>query len=250
MDADPKVIAQNLQDVRRRLDAAAQRSGRLPSTIRLIAVSKTFSADHVRAALGAGQLDFGENKVQEGLAKAGEIAGARWHLIGHLQSNKAKKTAAVFSAIHSVDSVELLNRIDVGAVEAGTAPEILIQADLAGEETKFGAPAADIPAIAHAALACRAARLAGLMLVPPWSENPEDVRPWFRQLRELRDRLVAGGLPAASLAQLSMGMSHDFEAAIEEGSTIVRVGTAIFGKRGQAGKTAQRAEDLISGPEA
>ncbi|HUF23496.1 MAG TPA: YggS family pyridoxal phosphate-dependent enzyme [Vicinamibacterales bacterium] len=227
------MIAANLQDVRRRIDAAAQRSGRPASSIRLIAVSKTFSADHVREAHAAGQIDFGENKVQEGLAKAAELAGSgiRWHLIGHLQSNKAKKAPAVFSAIHSVDSVELLQRIDAAAAEAGAAPEILIQADLAREATKFGAYAADIPAIAEAALACRAARLTGLMLVPPWSENPEDVRPWFRQLRELRDGLVAGGVPAASLAELSMGMSHDFEAAIEEGSTIVRVGTAIFGRR-------------------
>ena len=231
MDADPQVIARNLQDVRRRLDTAAQRSGRNPSSIRLIAVSKTFSADHVRAAMQAGQVDFGENKVQEGLTKAGEIAGARWHLIGHLQSNKAKKAAAAFSAIHSVDSVALLERIDAGAVEAGTTPEILIQADLAGEATKFGANPSEIPAIVQSALGCRAAKLRGLMVVPPWSDNPEDVRPWFRQLRELRDRLVADGAPAASLAELSMGMSHDFEAAIEEGSTIVRVGTAIFGKR-------------------
>lgn len=226
-------IALNLQDVRRRIDAAAQRSGRPSSSIRLIAVSKTFSADHVRAARAAGQIDFGENKVQEGLGKAAEVAdGAiRWHLIGHLQSNKARKAAAVFSAIHSVDGADLVRRIDAAALEAGTAPEILIQADLAREATKFGAYAADIPAIAEAALACRAARLTGLMIVPPWSDNPEDVRPWFRQLRELRDRLVADGVPAASLAELSMGMSHDFEAAIEEGSTIVRVGTAIFGRR-------------------
>ncbi|MEX2271660.1 MAG: YggS family pyridoxal phosphate-dependent enzyme [Vicinamibacterales bacterium] len=240
MAADPEVIAGNLRDVRRRIDAAAQRAGRPPSSIRLIAVSKTFSADHVRAAADAGQLDFGENKVQEGLTKAEALAapsgqtGAqpiRWHLIGHLQSNKAKKAAAVFSAIQSVDSIDLLRRIDAGAEAAGTRPEILIQADLAHESTKFGADPSEIPAMAEAALTCRAARLTGLMLVPPWSDNPEDVRPWFRQLRELRDRLVASGLPSASLAELSMGMSHDFEAAIEEGSTIVRVGTAIFGKR-------------------
>jgi uncharacterized pyridoxal phosphate-containing UPF0001 family protein len=137
----------------------------------------------------------------------------------------------VFSAIHSVDSVALVQRIEAGAAEAGTTPEILVQADLAGEATKFGAPAADIPSITQAALACRAARLTGLMLVPPWSDNPEEVRPWFRRLRELRDQLVRSGIPAASLGQLSMGMSHDFEAAIEEGSTIVRVGTAIFGRR-------------------
>lgn len=227
------MIAEHLQDVRRRIDAAAQRSNRPASSIRLIAVSKTFSADAVREAHAAGQIDFGENKVQEGIGKAEEIGGAaiRWHLIGHLQSNKAKKAATVFAAIHSIDSVELLRRVDAAAADAGTSPEILIQADLAGEATKFGAPEADIPAIVGAAAACRAARLTGLMIVPPWSDNPEDVRPWFRRLRELRDSLVAGGAPATSLAELSMGMSHDFEAAIEEGSTIVRVGTAIFGKR-------------------
>ena len=183
--------------------------------------------------MAAGHVDFGENKVQEGLSKA-EVIGASppsWHLIGHLQSNKAKKAAAVFSAIHSIDSVDLVRRIDAAAVEAGTAPDLYIQADLAGEATKFGASPSDIPAILESALACRAARLRGLMLVPPWSDNPEDARPWFRQLRELRDRLVQGGAPEASLAGLSMGMSHDFEAAIEEGSTMVRVGTAIFGKR-------------------
>ncbi len=229
---DFQFIARNLEDVRARVSAAAERSGRLPSSVRLLAVSKTFSADHVRAAMAAGQVDFGENKVQEGLSKAEVIgAGPRWHLIGHLQSNKAKKAAAVFSAIHSIDSVDLVRRIDAAAVEAGTAPDLYIQADLAGEAAKFGANPSDIPAIVESALQCRAATLRGLMLVPPWSDNPEDVRPWFRQLRELRDRLVQGGAPEASLAGLSMGMSHDFEAAIEEGSTMVRVGTAIFGKR-------------------
>lgn len=233
---DSLSIAQNIEDIRRRIHAAAERSGRPASSITLIAVSKTFSADHVRAALAAGQVDFGENKVQEGLGKAAEIAAdgspqPRWHLIGHLQSNKAKKAAAVFSAIHSVDSVDLVRRIDAAAAAAGTAPDLLIQADLAGESTKFGANPSGIPAIVQSALDCRAARLRGLMVVPPWSDNPEDVRPWFRRLRELRDGLVAAGTPASSLAELSMGMSHDFEAAIEEGSTMVRVGTAIFGKR-------------------
>jgi len=233
-------IARNLADVRARIDAAIARSGRSAESVRLIAVSKTFDADHVRAAMAAGQMDFGENKVQEGLAKAQVIAGdgseqPRWHLIGHLQSNKAKKAAATFASIQSVDSVDLVQRLDRAAAEAGTSPRLLIQADLAGEATKFGAPPADIPAIVEAALACRAATLGGLMVVPPWSDNPEDVRPWFRQLRELRDRLVADGVPASSLAELSMGMSHDFEAAIEEGSTLVRVGTAIFGRRPKPG---------------
>lgn len=231
--SDLQFIARNLEEVRARIGEAALRAGRGRDSVRLIAVSKTFSADHVRAAMAAGQIDFGENKVQEGLGKAAEVQNGpvRWHLIGHLQSNKAKKAAAAFSAIHSIDSVDLVKRIDAAAADAGTAPELLIQADLAGEATKFGANPTDIPAIVESALACRAARLRGLMLVPPWSDNPEDVRPWFRQLRELRDRLVEAGTPASSLAELSMGMSHDFEAAIEEGSTMVRVGTAIFGKR-------------------
>jgi PLP dependent protein len=226
-------IAANLQSVRSRLDAAARRVGRDPSTIRLIAVSKTFSADHVRAAHAAGQIDFGENKVQEGLQKIGETADMkiRWHLIGHLQSNKAKKAAAGFASIHSVDSIELLRKLDAAAADSGAAPELLVQVDLAREETKFGAAADEARRIFDAAVALRAARVTGLMLIPPWNEDQEQTRPWFIRLRELRDSWLADGVPPASLAQLSMGMSHDFEAAIEEGATMIRVGTAIFGKR-------------------
>ena len=227
-------IADNLQAVRARIEAAARRAGRDPAGITLIAVSKTFDSDHVRAAWEAGQREFGENKVQEAEQKTtatSGLAGARWHLIGHLQSNKAKKAAAIFSAVHSVDSVELVRRLDAAAAEQGTAPELLVQVDLAGEATKFGAGEPDIEAIAHAALAARAARLAGLMILPPWNENQEETRPWFVRLRQLRDRLISVGIPAASLRHLSMGMSHDFEAAIEEGATMVRVGTAIFGHR-------------------
>ena len=232
MASDPS-IATNLQSVRSRIDAAARRAGRDPDGIRLIAVSKTFGADRVRAAWEAGQRDFGENKVQEALQKIDETSDMeiRWHLIGHLQSNKARKAGPAFAAIHSIDSVDLLQRVDAAAAEQGAAPEVLIQVDLAGEETKFGAPEADVPAIARAAAACRAARLTGLMLLPPWSEYPEVARPYFRRLRELRDRLVADGIGRATLGELSMGMSHDFEVAIQEGATIVRVGTAIFGKR-------------------
>jgi pyridoxal phosphate enzyme (YggS family) len=226
-------IAENLSAVRSRIADAARRAGRDPSSITLIAVSKTFDADHVRAAWNAGQREFGENKVQEAeqkMAETGDLAGARWHLIGHLQSNKAKKTAG-FAAIHSIDSIELLRKVDAAAVERGARPDVLIQTDLAGEATKFGAAASDIDGIARAALDGRAVRLVGLMLLPPWNENPEETRPWFAGLRDLRDRLIAAGIPAAALAHLSMGMSHDFEAAIEEGATMVRVGTAIFGKR-------------------
>jgi pyridoxal phosphate enzyme (YggS family) len=226
-------IARNLQSVRSRLDAAARRASRDPSTIRLIAVSKTFSGEHVRAAYAAGQLDFGENKVQEGLQKIDGTADIkiRWHLIGHLQSNKAKKAATAFACIHSVDSVELLRKIDAAAADAGATPELLVQVDLAGEETKFGARAEDARRIVDAAGSLRAARVTGLMLIPPWNEDQEQTRPWFVRLRELRDSWLADGVAPGSLAQLSMGMSHDFEAAIEEGATMIRVGTAIFGKR-------------------
>ena len=226
-------IARNLQTVRSRLDAAARRADRDPTTVRLIAVSKTFSADAVRAAWSAGQIDFGENKVQEGLQKIEATADIkiRWHLIGHLQSNKAKKAATAFQCIHSIDSIELLKKVDAAAADAGAAPEILVQVDLAGETTKFGAAADVARRIVDATESLRAARMTGLMLIPPWNEDQEQTRPWFVKLRELRDQWVAEGLSATSLAQLSMGMSHDFEAAIEEGATMVRIGTAIFGKR-------------------
>ena len=226
-------IAENLSAVRNRIAEAARRAGRDPSSVTLIAVSKTFDAGHVRAAWEAGQRDFGENKVQEAELKMAETAsldGARWHLIGHLQSNKARKSAA-FAAIHSIDSLDLLRRVDAAAAERGTRPDVLLQVDLAAEETKFGAAESEVEKIARAALESRAVRLKGLMLLPPWNENQEETRPWFVRLRRLRERLIGAGIPGLSLTHLSMGMSHDFEAAIEEGATMVRIGTAIFGKR-------------------
>ncbi|CAN5681112.1 YggS family pyridoxal phosphate-dependent enzyme [soil metagenome] len=226
-------IAENLQTVRARLAAAAGRAGRDPGTITLIAVSKTFRADHVRAAWAAGQRDFGENKVQEALQKIAETTDipVRWHLIGHLQSNKARKAAAPFACIHTVDSVELLQRLDMAAGVTGAMPDILVQVDLAGEATKFGAPSETARQVVNAALGCTAVRLRGLMLLPPWSDDPEVARPWFRRLRELQQAWISDGVPHDALRDLSMGMSHDFEAAIEEGATMIRVGTAIFGKR-------------------
>jgi pyridoxal phosphate enzyme (YggS family) len=199
----------------------------------LIAVSKTHPIDAVRAAAEAGQVDFGENKVQEALQKIALATDidVRWHLIGHLQSNKAKKAAAAVDAIHAIDSLDLLRRVDQAATAAGRPIDVLVQVDLALEETKFGAPEGEVPAIVAAAADCRGARLVGLMLLPPPAENPEDARPWFRRLRAVRDRLLEAGAPAERLRELSMGMSHDFEVAIEEGSTMVRVGTAIFGER-------------------
>jgi pyridoxal phosphate enzyme (YggS family) len=226
-------IAKNLSDVRSRIGAAARRAGREHGEITLIAVSKTFGADHVRAASQAGQRDFGENKVQEALQKIGDTADIplRWHLIGHLQSNKARKAAAPFACIHSIDSVDLLQRIDAAAADTGANPEILVQVDLAGEDTKYGAPTDVARRVVDAALGCRAVRLAGVMLLPPWNEDQEQTRPWFARLRALREQWIAAGVPRDAMRHLSMGMSHDFEAAIEEGATMVRVGTAIFGKR-------------------
>jgi pyridoxal phosphate enzyme (YggS family) len=226
-------IPANLARVRDRIADAASRAGRKPEDVRLIAVSKTHPIEAVRAAADAGQIDFGENKVQEALQKIAQSADTslRWHLIGHLQSNKARKAAAAAGAIHAIDSVDLLKRVDQGAAEAGRTVDVLIQVDLALEDTKYGAPVDAVPAIVKAAESCTAARLKGLMLLPPLADNPEDARPWFARLRALRDGLVEGGAAAERLRELSMGMSHDFEVAIAEGATMVRVGTAIFGER-------------------
>lgn len=233
-------IAANLADVRRAIADAAHAARRDPADVRLVAVSKTFPAADVREAVAAGQRDFGENRVQEGLEKVEALADAssggpvgtlEWHLIGHLQSNKAAKAARAFHWIHSVDSRDLVGRLDRAAAEAGLRPQVLIQVDLAHEATKSGADEATVPDLVRATLDSKALDLRGLMIVPPIPTVPEDSRPWFRRLRDLRDRLVADGTPAARLAELSMGMSHDFAVAIAEGATIIRVGTAIFGRR-------------------
>jgi pyridoxal phosphate enzyme (YggS family) len=230
LDAD---IAERLASVRRRIAEAAERAHRSPADIQLIAVSKTFAPEFVRAAASAGQRDFGENRVQEGLEKIDALAALQlnWHLIGHLQSNKAKKAAAAFGWIHSIDGRELLKKLDAASAELGGRPRVLVQVDLAREATKFGVGETGIHDLVSAALDAQALDLRGLMIVPPFPTDPEDSRPWFRRLRELRDDLVARGVPADRLKELSMGMSHDFEVAIGEGATMVRVGTAIFGKR-------------------
>ncbi|MDP6372452.1 MAG: YggS family pyridoxal phosphate-dependent enzyme [Vicinamibacterales bacterium] len=226
-------IAQNLRTVRARVDAAARDAGRDPKSVRLIAVSKTFALDCVRVAAAAGQVDFGENRVQEALPKCaeGRDLDARWHLIGHLQKNKARKVVGPFAWIHSVDGCELLDRLERAAADEGTRPLLLIQVDLAGEDTKHGAPPAQLLRIFEAAAACRAVEVKGLMLIPPYEDDPERTRPYFRRLREVRDDLVAQGVNRSMLTELSMGMSHDFEVAVAEGATMVRVGTAIFGAR-------------------
>lgn len=226
-------IAARLIEVRARIDAAARSAGRDPASVRLVAVSKTFPLSAIREAFAAGQRDFGENRVQEALQKISGSADLpiRWHLIGHLQTNKARKAGPAFAVIQSVDSEELLEKLDRAAADSGGSPELLIQVDLAGEATKFGAPPAQVPRLFDAAAACRAAAVVGLMTLPPRAESPEDARRWFRRLRALRDEWRAAGVPASMLRELSMGMSGDFEVAIQEGATIVRVGTAIFGSR-------------------
>ncbi len=231
--ADGQDVAVSLSGVRRQIALAAARTGRDPESVRLVAVSKTFPAALVREAAAAGQRDFGENRVQEGLEKIEALAdlGLEWHLIGHLQTNKAKRAVAAFAWIHSVDRLDLLTKLDRAATESGTTPNILVQVDLAGEASKHGADVAAARDLIKAASDARALRLCGLMLLPPFPDDPEDSRPWFRRLRELRDELVSSGIRADALSELSMGMSHDFEVAIEEGATIVRVGTAIFGRR-------------------
>jgi PLP dependent protein len=226
-------IADRLTEVRARIAAAARSAGRDPSSIRLVAVSKTVPLSLIRDAWQAGQRDFGENRVQEGLQKIQTSADLeiRWHLIGHLQTNKARKAGAAFATIQSVDSVELLQKLDQAAGEAGTTPELLIQVDLAGEATKFGAAPGEVPRLFEAAARLQAARVVGLMTLPPLPDTPAEARPWFRRLRGLRDEWLASGVPASMLGELSMGMSGDFEVAIQEGATMVRVGTAIFGSR-------------------
>ena len=229
------MIADRLTEVRSRIATAARSIGRDPSSIRLIAVSKTFPVDVVSEAYAAGQRDFGENRVQEALQKIGRATepGIRWHLLGHLQTNKARKAGAAFATIQSVDSIELLRKLDFSAVEAGATPELLIQVEVARQATKFGAPPTDVPPLFEAAALLQAARVVGLMTLPPLPQTPEDARPWFRRLRHLRDQWLASGVPVSMLRELSMGMSGDFEVAIQEGATMVRVGTAIFGSRNQ-----------------
>jgi pyridoxal phosphate enzyme (YggS family) len=233
---DPAAVRARLVDVRERIARAAARAGRDPSGVRLIAISKTFGADAVRAAALEGQIDFGENKLQEAQQKRQNLADLplKWHLVGHLQSNKARKAVAEFDMIHSIDSVSLLERIDEAAAALHRRVELLVQVDLAGEPTKHGAREEELGPIFEAARRAAAVSLIGLMLLPPAVDDPEAARPWFRRLRALRDKLQGEGVSASMLAELSMGMSHDYEIAVEEGATLVRVGTAIFGRRSPA----------------
>ena len=229
-------IAENIAHIRDRIAAAARRAGRDPREIALMGVSKTFSAESIREAYVAGLRAFGENRVQEFAAKADalrDLSDAEWHLIGHLQSNKAARAAELFSAIDSVDSYRLAQRLNSIAEGAGKTLPILIEINVGGEEAKSGIAlgSAELEQILLGAPQWKNLTVRGLMTVPPYTEDPESARPYFRQLGEIREGIAARRLPAVGMDVLSMGMSHDFEVAIEEGSTCVRVGTAIFGER-------------------
>jgi PLP dependent protein len=229
-------IAENLARVRERIDAAARRAGRQSEDVALMAVSKTFPADSIWEAYEAGLRLFGENRVQEFAGKTDalrELHDAAWHLIGHLQTNKAAKAVESFTAVDSVDSLRLAQKLNAAAQQLKKKLQVLIEIDVGGEAAKSGvAPAsAELEHLLIAARELEHLEFRGLMTVPPFTDDPREARPYFRKLRELRDQIAARRLPAIKMRTLSMGMSHDFEVAIEEGSTCVRVGTAIFGSR-------------------
>jgi pyridoxal phosphate enzyme (YggS family) len=231
------VIAERVAVVRERIAQAAARAGRRPEEVTLVAVSKTHPPQAVREAFAAGLRDFGENRVQEAEAKIESLgdlraAGLRWHLVGHLQSNKAKRAVRIFDCIHSVDGVELGGKLAKAVAEEGRSLPALVQVDLGHEASKSGLEENQLFALLTALQAPPALRVVGLMTLPPFQEDPEAVRPFFRRLRELRDQALAQGLLAGS--DLSMGMSHDLEVAVEEGATLLRVGTAVFGERERA----------------
>ncbi len=229
-------IAGNLNAVRERIAAAAHRVARSPDDIALMAVTKTFGPDAIRAAYNAGQRLFGENRVQEFAEKAPslrDLSGAGFHMIGHLQTNKAGKAVEIFSAVDSVDSLRLAEKLNTSAAGASKRIPVLIELNLGGEESKSGLNpvSLDFGALLESAARLDHLEFRGLMTVPPFTADPEGSRPFFRRLREIRDRIAARNLPNIRLDTLSMGMSHDFEVAIEEGATCVRLGSAIFGER-------------------
>jgi len=229
-----QTLPERFADVRNRLETAARRAHRSPEGITLIAISKTQPPEIVRSALELGLTDFGENRVQEAEAKIAEVGrnAARWHLVGHLQENKARRAVSLFDLIHSLDSVALARRLERLCVTEGREElPVLIQIDLGGEETKTGIDPPKLPELLEALSDCERLRLLGLMTLPPYFEDPECARPYFKTLRELRDELKLQSHFGERAGELSMGMSHDFEIAIEEGATMVRVGTAIFGER-------------------
>ena len=229
-------IAENIATVCERVDECARRAGRHSGDVALMAVSKTHPPERIREAYASGVRLYGENRVQEFASKAGalaELAEAEWHMIGHLQTNKAARAAELFDAVDSVDSVKLAEKLDTAARALGKRLSVLIEINVAGEAAKSGvAPGSgELEELLLRAPQFHGLVVRGLMTVPPHTADPGEARPYFRKLRALRDAIAARKLPAIGMEVLSMGMSHDFEIAIEEGSTCVRVGTAIFGER-------------------
>ncbi len=233
-----QTLSERFADVRKRIDTAAHSCNRSPEDITLVAISKTHPTETVRSAIGAGITDLGENRVQEAEGKILELGRqtARWHLVGHLQANKARRAVTLFDCIHSLDSSSLAQRLDRQCVEEGRKElPVLIQINFAGEKTKTGIDPRELPQLLETTAACEHLRLIGLMTLPPYFENADCARPFFKALRELRDELKDKGRFGDGPGELSMGMSHDFEVAIAEGATILRIGTAIFGDRNQNG---------------
>jgi pyridoxal phosphate enzyme (YggS family) len=227
-------LSERLTDVRNRVIESARGCGRSPDEIAIIAISKTHPASAIEQALELGLTDFGENRLQEAESKILALGGrgARWHLVGHLQANKARRALKLFDVIHSLDSIELAKRLDRLCVEEGREElQVLIQVDLGKEETKYGISEAGLPELVRSLDHCPKLQLWGLMTLPPFFEDPEKARPFFRKLRELRDEFASQSRFANGTGELSMGMTHDFEIAIEEGATMLRIGTAIFGER-------------------
>jgi PLP dependent protein len=229
-------IESNITRISERLAQAARRAGRNPDGIVLMAVSKTVEPERIRQAYSAGLRTFGENRVQEFVEKTpalNDLPGIDWHLIGHLQSNKAKRAAELFHRVDSVDSVRLAQRLEAAARQMGKVLPVLIEINVGGEESKSGIAedSPELEALLQEAQKWGHVQVHGLMTIPPYTDDPEGARPYFRRLRNLRDHIHARRLPGVCMDVLSMGMSHDFEVAVEEGSTCVRVGTAIFGGR-------------------
>ncbi|WP_342039446.1 YggS family pyridoxal phosphate-dependent enzyme [Desulfatibacillum alkenivorans] len=226
-------IRKNLREIQDSIQKAAEKCGRDPQSIRLVAVSKTKPAEMLRQAADAGATIFGENYIQEAREKIAELDSleVEWHFIGHLQSNKAKYAVPLFSLIHSVDSFKLAREIDKQAAKAEKIQDILVQVNISGEETKSGAGENEAINLVKEISALENVRVKGLMTMPPFFDDPDRARPFFRRLRELAQAIQSKGFENVSMEELSMGMTGDFEAAIEEGATLVRVGTAIFGAR-------------------
>lgn len=233
-DAAQTALGQRLAGIRAQIEAAAERCGRSAHDITLIAISKTHPASIVSAVINLGATDIGENRVQEAEQKIVEVGRdrARWHLVGHLQANKARRALNLFDVIHSLDSIDLARRLDRLCTEEGREKlAVLIQVDLGREETKSGIEETELEQLVEELHSLDRLQLVGLMTLPPFFDNAGESRPFFRQLRELRDQLASRGAFGDRKGELSMGMTHDFEVAIEEGATMVRIGTAIFGER-------------------